>query len=98
MMIKSIKSLLLVALALVIFALPGCARPPIPDVPAVEEPGEEEEGEDEEEEEEGEESGEGTTKSDKQIAAAGSGFQHTVKMEIDGVVEKDQNEGWWNLE
>lgn len=26
---------------------------------------------------------------------SGSGFKHEVQMNIDGVVEKNQNEGWW---
>jgi hypothetical protein len=28
----------------------------------------------------------------------GSGFTHTVEMDIDGVVEKDQDEQWWVID
>jgi hypothetical protein len=27
-----------------------------------------------------------------------SGFKHEVQMDIDGVVEENQNEGWWKID
>lgn len=29
---------------------------------------------------------------------SGSGFKHEVQMDIDGVVEENQDEGWWVIE
>ena len=28
----------------------------------------------------------------------GSGFKHEVQMDIDGVVEENQDEGWWEID
>jgi hypothetical protein len=33
-----------------------------------------------------------------QGSSSGSGFKHEVQMDIDGVVESDQDEGWWELD
>jgi hypothetical protein len=94
-----IKSLLLVTAILLCFAITGCTTTATPEEPAIEEPEvpelPEEELTEEEEEEEPEEE---TTKSGSQSTTSGSGFQHTVKMEIDGVVETDKNEGWWDID
>jgi len=97
MMNKLIKSLLLVTAILLCFVISGCTTTATPEEPPVEELDEPELPEEEltEEEEEPEEE---TTKSGSQITTSGSGFQHTVKMEIDGVVETDKNEGWWNVD
>ena len=97
MMNVLIKTLLLVTATLLCFTISGCATTAIPEEPALEELEEpelpEEEPADEEEEPEEE-----TTKSGSQSKTSGSGFQHTVKMDIDGVVETDKNEGWWNVD
>ncbi len=29
---------------------------------------------------------------------SGSGFKHEVQMDIDGVVEENQDEGWWKID
>jgi cytoskeletal protein RodZ len=92
-----IKSLLLVTAILLCFAFTGCTTTATPEEPAQEEPEEPELPEEEITEEE-DESEEETTKSGSQSTTSGSGFQHTVKMEIDGVVETDKNEGWWNID
>jgi hypothetical protein len=89
-----IKSLLLVTAILLCFTFTGCTTTATPEEPALEEP-ELPEAELTEEEDEPEEE---TTKSGSQSTTSGSGFQHTVKMEIDGVVETDKNEGWWNTD
>jgi len=31
-------------------------------------------------------------------SSTGAGFKHEVKMDIDGVVEKDQGEQWWVMD
>ena len=99
MMNKLIKSLLLVTAILLCFAISGCTTTAAPEEPALEELEEPELTEDEEEvAEEEEEPEEETTKSGSQSTTSGSGFQHTVKMDIDGVVETDKNEGWWNVD
>ena len=97
MMNKLIKSLLLVTGILICFAISGCTTAATPEEPALDELEEPEVPEEElaEEEEEPEEE---TTKSGSQSKTSGSGFQHTVKMDIDGVVETDKNEGWWNVD
>jgi len=98
MMNVLIKTLLLVTATLLCLTISGCTTTAIPEEPAVEEleepelPGEEPAAEEEEPQEEE------TTKSSKQSTTSGSGFQHTVKMKIDGIVETDQNEGWWNID
>lgn len=30
--------------------------------------------------------------------SGGSGFKHEVQMDIDGVVEENQDEGWWKID
>jgi hypothetical protein len=99
---KLIKSLLLVTTIFIYLASFGCSTPATPSEPAADETEaiEEPEQADKEltEEEEEEEPKEEATKSSKQSTTSGSGFQHTVKMEIDGVIETDKNEGWWDLD
>lgn len=97
MMKALIKSLLLVTALLLCFAFTGCTNTATPEEPALEEP-EEPELHEEELTEEEEEPEEETTKTGSQNTKSGSGFQHTVKMEIDGVVETDKNEGWWDID
>lgn len=94
---KLIKSLLLVTAILMCFTLTGCSTTAIPEEPVIDETEEIEEPEpaEEEPEEEEEEPEEKTTQSSKQSTTSGGGIQYTVKMEIDGVVETDKNEGWW---
>lgn len=98
MMKKLIKSLLLVTAILVFFTISGCTTPTAPEEPAPEEVEEPEPSEEKELAEEEEEPEEETAQSSKQSTTSGSGFYHKVTMEIDGVVETDQNEGWWNVD
>ena len=97
MMNVLIKTLLLVTATLLCFVSSGCTTTAIPEEPAIEELEEPELPEEEPAEEE-EEPEEETPKSSKQSTPSGSGFQHTVKMEIDGEVKTDNNEGWWNVD
>ena len=97
MMNKLIKSLLLVTAILLCFAISGCTTTATPEEPPVEKLEEPELTEEELTEEEEEPDAE-TTKSGSQSTTSGSGFQHTVKMEIDGIVETDKNEGWWIID
>jgi len=53
---------------------------------------EDDEAIDEDEEESDESNG------NNQGSSSGSGFKHEVQMDIDGVVEKDQDEGWWEID
>jgi hypothetical protein len=32
------------------------------------------------------------------VPTGGSGFKHEVQMDIDGVVEENQDEGWWKID
>lgn len=100
---KLIKSLLSAAIVCFCLAFLGCSIPTTSEEPAADEPEAPEEPvltdeELTEEKEEEPEEEEEVTKSSKQSTTSGSGFQHTVKMEIDGVVETDKNEGWWDLD
>lgn len=96
---KLIKSLLLVTGILLCFAISGCTTTATPEEPAVEELEEPELPEEEEKVvEEEEEPEEETKKSGSQSTTPSSGFQHTVKIETDGDVETDKNEGWWNVD
>ncbi len=98
MMNVLIKTLLLVTATLVCFIIFGCATTAVPEEPAIEELEEPDPPEEEPAEEEEEEPEEETTKSSKQSTTSGSGFQHTVKMVIDGVMETDKKEGWWDID
>jgi hypothetical protein len=98
---RLIKSLLLVTVIMICFALLGCATFTTTEEPVEPEPEETEEPETMEEEltEEEEEIEEETTQgSSSQSSTSGSGFKHEVKMEIDGIVETDKNEGWWETD
>ncbi len=97
MMNVLIKSLLLATATLLCFTISGCTTTAIPEEPALEELEEPELSEEEPADEE-EEPEEETPKPSKQSPTSGSGFQHTVKMEIDGVVETDKDEGWWRID
>lgn len=99
MMNKLIKTLLLVTGILLCFTISGCTTTATPEEPAIEELEETEPPEEEEElAEEEEEPEEETTKSGSQSTTSGSGFQHTVKIETNGVVETDKDEGWWKAD
>jgi glucose/arabinose dehydrogenase len=94
-----IRSLLLVTSVLICLALLGCSTVAIPEETeevAPEKTEDQDLVEDEEKTEE-EETAEETTQTNKQSTTSGSGFKHEVQMKIDGVVETDQNEGWWDL-
>ncbi len=94
-----VKSLLLVTTIVLCFAFLGCtAATETPGEPAAEDPAESGLPGEEPAAAEDEAPVEETTKSSTQVTTTGSGFQHTVKMEIDGVVETGENEGWWEVD
>ncbi len=51
-----------------------------------------------EDENEDEESDSKETSGSSTAPISGSGFKHEVQMDIDGVVEENQDEGWWKID
>ncbi len=49
-------------------------------------------------ENENEENDSKTPSGSSKAPTGGSGFKHEVQMDIDGVVEENQDEGWWVIE
>ncbi len=96
-MMRLIKTLPLVIVIIICLFTLGCspaATPEESEEPQIPEESEEPEATEELPEDE-EESEEESAPSSSQSTTSGSGFTHVVKMEIDGEVEKDKNEGWW---